>query len=695
MARSGFVLGSLCAFLIAGAMPSQAAAQTAVPAPAAKVDFESDVMPILRANCIECHGPDKQRAGMRIDRKSSVLKPFSRRVVPGSSENSFLYHRIMGQYGAQMPPDGALKPAQIAIIKNWIDQGADWPDAFANEVDRPAPNAAAVAMVGSLRNDDIAAFMKSAAAQPSLLNERGPEGSTPFMYAVIYANTATLEQLLKMGADPNRKNDQGATALMWSARDLGKTRLLIDHGADVNAKSDDLRTPLMIAARKPGNSLVVKLLLEHGANPNANAKPETESSALLEALTAGDAASTELLVEHGANAKATGETGLDMAITNNCAKCLDLIVPMITDKDVYTAALQDNTVYGDMRSTQILLDHGADVKAYDPLGRTALMYAVVSDMLPLDEVKLLIDRGSDVNARDKHANAGDEGVTVLDIAKRNGDTPIVKLLLASGAKPGGATPVMLTPRVKNDIRLAIQDGIPLLQHADLNFATNSGCVSCHNNSLTAMTMGMLRKKGFAVDEKIDAEQVQVNAEGLAKLRDRMHEGMFVPVGDTFGDGVIAYMLLGLSRGGLQAGHQYRHGRDVHQVAPVSRRRVVCADLGHASSAVPGSHWRDCAGYARAAALYAEGRRRRVSRIDRAGRQLACGCALLQQRRPQLARSRIDVVWQPSGGTTKSHQGVACDAEGRWQLVRSAGDGEHRLRDGKEPGRVAHWRPSCH
>lgn len=533
-------------------MPRQAAAQAAIPTPAAKVDFETDVMPILRANCIECHGPDKQRAGMRIDRKSSVLKPFSRRVVPGSSENSFLYHRIMGQYGSQMPPDGALKPAQIAVIKNWIDQGAEWPDAFANEVDRPAPNAAAVAMVDSLRNDDLAAFMKSAGAQPSLLNQRGPEGSTPFMYAVIYANTATLEQLLKMGADPNRKNDQGATALMWAVRDLGKTRLLIEHGADVNAKSDDLRTPLMISARKPGNSLVVKLLLEHGANPNANAKPETESSALLEALTAGDAASTELLIEHGADAKATGETGLDMAITNNCAKCLDLIVPKITDKDVYTAALQDNAVYGDMRSTQILIDHGADVKAYDPLGRTALMYAVVSDMLPLDEVKLLIDRGSDVNARDKHADAGDEGVTVLDIAKRHGDTPIVRLLLASGAKPGGATPAVLTPRVKNDIRMAIQDGIPLLQHADVNFATNSGCISCHDNSLTAMTMGMLRKKGFAVDEKIDAEQVKVNAEGLAKLRDRMHQGMFVPVGDTFGDGVIAYMLLGLSAEGYKA-----------------------------------------------------------------------------------------------------------------------------------------------
>src|ERR1035441_7549087 len=101
-------------------------------------------------------------------------------------------------------------------------------------------------MVASLRENDLASFMKAAAAEPSLLNARGPEGSTSLMYAVVYADAATLEKLLKMGADPNRKNDANATALMWAAADLEKTRLLLSAGADVNAKSDDLRTPLMI-----------------------------------------------------------------------------------------------------------------------------------------------------------------------------------------------------------------------------------------------------------------------------------------------------------------------------------------------------------------------------------------------------------------------------------------------------------------
>ena len=76
--------------------------------PPAKVDFANDVLPILRQNCVSCHGPAQQSSGMRLDRKSVVIS--RRGVVPGSSDNSFLYHRISGNaYGMQMPPTGPLR----------------------------------------------------------------------------------------------------------------------------------------------------------------------------------------------------------------------------------------------------------------------------------------------------------------------------------------------------------------------------------------------------------------------------------------------------------------------------------------------------------------------------------------------------------------------------------------------------------
>src|SRR2546421_10942734 len=104
---------STCAFA-AGILSAQSPAT---------VDFARDVLPILRQNCVGCHGPAQQISGLRLDRRSSV---FNRRgIVPGSSANSSIYQRVSGgTYGLQMPPTGPLRPEQINIIKTWIDQGA-------------------------------------------------------------------------------------------------------------------------------------------------------------------------------------------------------------------------------------------------------------------------------------------------------------------------------------------------------------------------------------------------------------------------------------------------------------------------------------------------------------------------------------------------------------------------------------------
>ncbi len=532
-----FLRPSLCSLALAGMLSAQTPA---------KVDFAKDVLPIFRQNCVPCHGPTQQNSGMRLDRKSVVIS--RRGVVPGNSQNSFLFHRISGNaYGLQMPPTGPLRPEQINIIKMWIDQGADWPDALANEAELPPLNPQAVAMVDMLHNGDLPGFLKAAAEDPKLLNARGPEGSTPFMYAVLYTGAPTLERLLQQGADVNQRNDANATALMWAASDLEKTRLLVAHGAEVNARSSDMRTPLMIAARRPGNTAAVQLLLDHGANPNPNAHPAAESSPLIEAANAGDAASVELLLGHGADVKDAGEMAIETAYIVRCAKCASLLLANAQglSKQDYTVALVDIAALGDANAVRLMLDRGADVNAVDPLGRTALMYAVASDLLPLDEVKLLVERGADINAKDAHKLSGDSGLTVLDIARLHGDTPIVEWLVQHGAKGSAPAAAVLTPRRTNTIQSAIRSSLPLIQRADAAFVPKAACVSCHNDSYAAMAVGTARNSGFQVDEKTSAQQVKANVVGLEKLRDYLHQGFFVPTQDVFGEFVMGNVLIGL------------------------------------------------------------------------------------------------------------------------------------------------------
>jgi mono/diheme cytochrome c family protein len=91
-----------------------------------KVDFVKDVQPIFARSCVMCHGPNTQMAGLRLDAKQSVL---AKVVVPGSSADSALYKRVAGLGDlARMPMGGRLADDQIATLKAWIEQGAEWPD---------------------------------------------------------------------------------------------------------------------------------------------------------------------------------------------------------------------------------------------------------------------------------------------------------------------------------------------------------------------------------------------------------------------------------------------------------------------------------------------------------------------------------------------------------------------------------------
>ncbi|MEE2888613.1 MAG: DUF1553 domain-containing protein [Planctomycetota bacterium] len=123
---------SATAVVMTAAFAVSTVAQAATPD---RVSYNRDVRPILAANCFKCHGFDvKQRkAGRRLDTRDGAIADHKgvRAIVPGSPDTSELLRRV-GHHDPEerMPPVHSKKPAlsapQIAVLRRWIAQGAEY-----------------------------------------------------------------------------------------------------------------------------------------------------------------------------------------------------------------------------------------------------------------------------------------------------------------------------------------------------------------------------------------------------------------------------------------------------------------------------------------------------------------------------------------------------------------------------------------
>ncbi|TWU06200.1 DUF1553 domain-containing protein [Stieleria varia] len=98
------------------------------------VDFVTEIEPILRDNCFDCHGPDQQEGQLRLDRLSGMRSGGNSgepAVVPMRPEASHLLKLIRHEEaGKEMPPDDSLSPEQIKRIEEWIAGGALTPEGY-------------------------------------------------------------------------------------------------------------------------------------------------------------------------------------------------------------------------------------------------------------------------------------------------------------------------------------------------------------------------------------------------------------------------------------------------------------------------------------------------------------------------------------------------------------------------------------
>jgi ankyrin repeat protein len=317
-------------------------------------------------------------------------------------------------------------------------------------------------------------------------------GVTPLYLAAVNGNAEMIRRLLDAGVDANTTDPGGETALMTAAR-TGATaalRLLLDRGAAVDAREPEFQqTALMIAVRE-NHGPAVDLLIKAGASLNVQTR-KGPTPAFVPPCKGTGCGSEGVginrggLPDRGRRAEVKGGmTPLLYAARDGHVEAARLLVAAGADRELADGngirPLLMAALNGQIAVARLLVEAGADVNADDFWGRSPLWAAVEYRNLDmnnndqdaptdngvnrapfLDLIRLLIDKGANVNARTREVppprrwlySLNDvswvdfTGQTPFLRAAFSGDTTTMKLLVERGADPNlptlaGTTPLM-------------------------------------------------------------------------------------------------------------------------------------------------------------------------------------------------------------------------------------------------------------
>ncbi len=322
-------------------------------------------------------------------------------------------------------------------------------------------------------------------------NEKLPLGRTPLMAAARTGNPDAIKVLLDHGAQVNVKETlRGTTPLMWAADEghAAAIKLLVEHGADITARSDPAERGRGPALGKSGDprKQVAALAARQAAGQ--------DSPDLSQLRTFADTPAQPAAQGRGGRARAANNEGNDSGVDQNDDAAVAALgfrnrpapkdgggltalvyAARANDIDSVKALLEagadinQTTLYGwspllvatqnrFYKLGEYLIAHGANVNLANKGGWTPLYLATDNrniesgdypvrkpDMDHLDFIKLLLDKGADVNARMKDSTEtrtvftnqwlDENGATAFLRASQSGDLVLMKLLLAHGADP--------------------------------------------------------------------------------------------------------------------------------------------------------------------------------------------------------------------------------------------------------------------
>ena len=238
------------------------------------------------------------------------------------------------------------------------------------------------------------------------VNAKDEDGKTALMYSAIYGDTKILITLLSLsGIDVNAEDEDGRTALMYSAMNGDKETLtLMLEGIKINAKDKDGRTALMYSAMHGDTETLETLMSVEGID--INTKDNDGRTALMYSAMNEDTETLETLLLNPEIVKNVNDrdndnySALDLVGNNP-----DIIGMLVAKGANYTGQTQKGKLFtsvlkDDLNGVRGVLETDPKlINTEDSHGRTCLIIAIEKKKNEI--VKLLLERGIDVNTKDK------------------------------------------------------------------------------------------------------------------------------------------------------------------------------------------------------------------------------------------------------------------------------------------------------
>lgn len=347
------------------------------------LDFETKIRPLLIKRCGNCHGPEQQKSGLRLDAKLAAFKggdggPV---IVAGNSAESELLRRVTtSDPDERMPPDGApLTKVEIDLLRRWIDSGAKWPE---TDYDRAAArdprlehwsfqplvkaNVLDVSgrqdLAGRAREIDRFVGMKLAEnhLRPSPQADRrtlirrlyfdmlglppSPEEVAEF---VADEDPTAFEQLVEKLLDSPRYGER------WAQHWLDVVRYADTHGFEVNTPRENAwpyRDYVISAFNedKPYDQFIREQLAGDAFEQDAATGFLVAAAVLLPGQIGKDEESKRLARQDSLDEMIVGTSATFLGLTIGCARCHDHKFDPITARDYYALqAFFAGVRYGD------------------------------------------------------------------------------------------------------------------------------------------------------------------------------------------------------------------------------------------------------------------------------------------------------------------------------------------------------------